>query len=253
MDKPSSVISLENVNVTIAGRSILSDIKLKIGQGELVTLVGPNGAGKSTLLKVLTRIQSFSKGHVQILNHQVSSAMKRKEIRQLRSEVAQVFQGLHLVPRLTVLENVLIGRLSLNKSFKTWARVFNQDDHAAATRAMQSVGISHHAGHRVDKLSGGERQKVAIARALAQDTKVLLADEPTSNLDPQAAIEIAQLLRRLVTENNLTIVMVIHDLSLLPALNGRIVGLKAGRILFDQKSDHLVIAEVENIYRSEIR
>jgi phosphonate transport system ATP-binding protein len=251
MSQQTSIIQLDDVQVNIGERCILNNISLKIGQAELVTLVGPNGAGKSTLLKVLTRIQGFSKGQVQILNHDVHASMKRKDIRELRSEVAQVFQGLHLVPRLTVLENVLIGRLSLNRSFKTWARIFNQQDHAAALNAMITVGISHHADHRVDRLSGGERQKVAIARALAQNTKLLLADEPTSNLDPQAAVEIAQLLRRLVSENNITIVTVIHDLSLLSALNGRVVGLKAGHILFDQKSDHLVLSEVEKIYRSE--
>ncbi len=251
METNNAIIQLSRVHVKISERSILSDINLNIGPGELVTLVGPNGAGKSTLLKVLTRMQIFSEGSVQILDRKVDASMKRKEIRDLRSKVAQVFQGLHLVPRLNVLENVLIGRLSLNRSFKTWARIFNDDDHASAWQALQTVGISHHAESRVDRLSGGERQKVAIARALAQDTRLLLADEPTSNLDPQAAHEIAQILRRLVSENKITIITVMHDLSLLPALNGRIIGLKSGCILFDEKNDQLQVKQIENIYRPE--
>ncbi len=251
MTYTNPIIQINDVHVQIQSKNLLNGVSVKINQGEFVTIVGPNGAGKSTLLKLMTGIQPVSAGAVEVLGHQVVRTMKRKEIRELRSQVGQVFQGLHLVPRLSVLENVLIGRLSLNKSFKTWARLFTKADHNAAIDAMKLVGVFHKADSRADSLSGGERQKVAIARALAQGTKLILADEPTSNLDPQAATEIAKLLQNLMKEKQITIVSVLHDLSLLTVLNGRVLGLKSGKLVFDHKSTALATRDIDRIYKTE--
>jgi phosphonate transport system ATP-binding protein len=251
MIHPKTVIQLSHVDVIIKSKKLLHDINLSIYEGELVTVVGPNGAGKSTLLKILTKIYSTSSGQLQVLNHAVHQKMKRFEIRELRSQVGQVFQGLHLVPRLTVLENVLIGRLSKNHSFKTWARVFNSDDHRAAREAIDLVGIGDKKNERIDHLSGGEKQKVAIARALAQESKLILADEPTSNLDPQAALDIANLLVQLNIEKKITVVSVVHQLPLLKVLGGRVVGLKNAKIEFDSLVSRLNLSEIENIYHAE--
>jgi phosphonate transport system ATP-binding protein len=246
-----NVIQLSHVDVMIKSKKLLDDVSLSIGQGELVTLVGPNGAGKSTLLKTLTKIYSVSSGELHVLDHRLHQKMKRSEIRELRSQVGQVFQGLHLVPRLTVLENILIGRLSKNRSFKTWARIFNPDDHRAAQEAIALVGIGEKANERIDHLSGGEKQKVAIARALAQGSKLILADEPTSNLDPQAAVEIARLLVQLNEEQKITVISVVHHLPLLKVLGGRVIGLKNTKIEFDSLASQLNLNEIENIYHLE--
>ena len=243
--KTQPIISLHDASVQIDGKNLLKNLSLQISNGELVTIVGPNGAGKSPLMKILTRIQPVTSGRIEVLGRPVTAALKRRDIRDLRSQIGQVFQGLHSVPRLTVLENVLIGRLSLNRSFKTWARIFSEEDYRVANAAMDRVGISHKAKTRVDRLSGGERQKVAIARALAQETRLLLADEPTSNLDPKASLEIAQLLRDLIQEKTITIVTVIHDLALLPVLGGRVIGLRDGQLQFDQLISQSNLKEFE--------
>lgn len=252
MNAKHALISLKNVEVKIGAKILLKNINVEIEHGELVSLVGSNGAGKSTFLKILTGIMPTTQGTVQVFEHHLHSGMKKKEIKQLRSQVGQVFQGLHLVPRLTALENILIGRLSKNKSFKTWARQFNQEDHRVAAEAMELVGIASKSDERVDRLSGGERQKVAIARALAQESSLLLADEPTSNLDPLAAAEIAKLLQFLVREKKMTIVTVIHDLSLLNYLGGRVIGLKNSAVKFDTQMSTLSIPEIEKIYATEV-
>lgn len=251
--KNSAIISIQKATVEISGKQLLNDLSVEILPGELVAVVGPNGAGKSSLMKILTRILPVTSGTVEVLGRPVTPTLKRKEIRELRSQVGQVFQGLHSVPRLTVLENVLIGRLSLNRSFKTWARIFSDKDYKVANLAMDRVGISHKAEIRVDRLSGGERQKVAIARALAQETKLILADEPTSNLDPKASLEIAQLLRDLVKEKTITIVTVVHDLALLPVLGERVIGLRNGQLQFDQMISQSNLKEIEKIYQPEAR
>lgn len=252
MTSYKNIISLKNVEVKISSKILLQDINVEIAQGELVSLVGSNGAGKSTFLKILTGILPATSGSVQVFEHHLHSGIKKKELKQLRSQVGQVFQGLHLVPRLTALENILIGRLSKNKSFKTWARLFNKEDHRIAAEAMDLVGITLKSAERVDRLSGGERQKVAIARALAQESYLLLADEPTSNLDPLAAVEIAKLLHYLVREKKMTIVTVIHDLNLLNYLGGRVIGLKKTRMNFDYQMATVSIPEIEKIYSSEV-
>lgn len=231
MSEPA--VRLQQVTVRIGARRILDGIDLRVEQGERIALVGPNGAGKSTLLKLMTGIMQASDGRVEVLGRVIDKHLAGRELRSLRTDVGQVFQGLHLVQRLSTLENVLLGALARNPSWRSWARLFPGAEIARAEAALQAVGLPGKSSVRADQLSGGERQKTAIARLLMQAPRLVLADEPTAALDPLAAAEIARVLSSLGTQHGMTLVSVVHDPGLLPALAERVIGLRHGRIAFD--------------------
>lgn len=251
MSANASTVRCENVGVTIAGRPILESVSWSAHPGEVLSIVGHNGAGKTTLLKIITGTLRPTQGKIEVLSRDVPS-LSRRQLRDLRSQVGQVFQGLHLVPRLTAMENVLIGRLSKNRSLWTLARIFNARDREVAIEAMRTANILPLAETRVDKLSGGERQKVAMARALAQEAPVILADEPTANLDPRASREFAELLYRLATERKLTVIAVIHSLELLPILKGRVLGLRRGKVAFCAEQSKVSTDFIQSLYIDDI-
>jgi phosphonate transport system ATP-binding protein len=208
--------------------------RLDIAQGERVAIVGHNGAGKSTLLRLLSGFMPPAYGQLSVLGRELGQPLATSELRALRLEVGQVLQGLHLVGRLTALENVLIGSLGRVTGWRSWTRCFPANEVARATEALQAVGLLARAETRADKLSGGERQKVAIARLLLQGPRLILADEPTAALDPAAAAEVCQLLVNAAA--GATLISVVHNpalLPLLPLLADRVIGLKQGRIAFD--------------------
>ena len=249
MNASDAVIRLEALNVVAGGRSLLADVTLLVQAKERIAVIGANGAGKTTLLKTLTGMMLPSSGSVEVLGRQLSGAVAPLELRQLRSRIGQVFQGLHLVGRLSALENVLIGALGRSQSIWTCARLFPADERDRAQAALEAVGMGHVAAFRVDRLSGGERQKVAVARALNQNPDLILADEPTANLDPIAAGEVADLLTRIAEERKVTLITVAHTLSLLPNLAERIVGLKSGRIVFDEAIDAIDQSQMQQLYK----
>jgi phosphonate transport system ATP-binding protein len=222
---------LNGLICTAAGRSLLQIERLDIAQGERVAIVGHNGAGKSTLLRLLSGFMPPAYGQLSVLGRELGQPLATSELRALRLEVGQVLQGLHLVGRLTALENVLIGSLGRVTGWRSWTRCFPAIEVARATEALQAVGLLARAETRADKLSGGERQKVAIARLLLQGPRLILADEPTAALDPAAAAEVCQLLVNAAA--GATLISVVHNPALLPLLADRVIGLKQGRIAFD--------------------
>lgn len=233
------VIRVQGLSVVAGRRRILEDVSFSIGAGERVVIVGPNGAGKSSLLKTLSGITPPAAGTVNVLGQRLHGGVSRARLHALRAAVGQVFQGLHLVGRLTVQENVLIGGLARNRSPLTWARVYPRSERELAGEALAAVNMASFASIRADRLSGGERQKVAIARALMQQPRLLLADEPTASLDPFAAQDIADLLGNIALARGLTLITVVHTLSLLPRLGERVIGLKAGRVCFDLRTQEI--------------
>ncbi len=244
MNSSDAAIRLEALNVIAGDRSLLADVTLLVRPKERIAVIGANGAGKTTLLKTLTGMMLPASGSVEVLGKPIS--------RQIAPVgVGQVFQGLHLVGRLSALENVLVGALGRSQSILTCARLFPSHERAHAQAALEAVGMGHLAQLRVDRLSGGERQKVAVARALNQDPELILADEPTANLDPIAAGEIADLLARIAEERKVTLITVAHTLSLLPNLAQRIVGLKSGRIVFDQSIDAIDESQLQQLYKGD--
>jgi phosphonate transport system ATP-binding protein len=241
-----NAISLRKVCCIADGRALLDVDALDIRQGERIAIVGHNGAGKSTLLRLLTGFMPAAHGTVEVLGRPLAEPTPG-ELRALRREVGQIHQGLHLVSRLTALENVLIGSLGRVVGWRSWARCFPTAEIARAEAALHAVGLLARANTRADKLSGGERQKVAIARLLVQQPKLILADEPTAALDPAAAGEVCHLLVQAAA--GATLLTIVHNPSLLPLLAERVIGLKAGRIAFDLPLAAVDDRKLGNLYR----
>lgn len=234
VDRPDALIDLQQLSCVVGGRSLLAVDALRIAPGERVAILGHNGAGKSTLLKVLSGFLAPRQGRVEVLGHRLAPPPPDVDLRRLRQDIGQVMQGLHLVPRLSALDNVLIGclgRLDGIAGWRSWARLFPAEEIARAETALCDAGLLARANTRADQLSGGERQKVAIARMLLQRPRLILADEPTAALDPAAAAEVCQLLAR--AARGATLISVVHNPALLPLLADRAIGLKNGRIVFD--------------------
>ena len=245
-------VLLEDVRCEAAGRTILQIERLEIRVGERVALIGPNGAGKTTLLRLLSGFRRPATGGcVEVLQRNLEPGMRASELRALRTCIAQVFQGLHLVQRLNVLENVLIGGLGNSRHWRdiarSWIRRYGPAKTLQAINALSSVGMHSMANSRVDRLSGGERQKVAIARMLMQQPKLILADEPTANLDPRSAIEIGALLGRCA--GSATMISVVHNAALLPMLAGRVIGLQRGKMIFDCPTAEVDQSKLDLLYR----
>lgn len=241
-----TAIELRNVAWTAGGRRLLHVEQLRIAAGERVAIVGANGAGKSTLLRLLAGFTLPASGDIEVLGRRLP--LCGAALRSLRTEVGQVLQGLHLVQRLTALDNVLIGALGRIAGWRGWARWHTTDDIAEAMAALERVGLAAHAAARVDRLSGGERQKVAIARLLMQRPRLILADEPTAALDPRAAEEICKLLA--AAAQGATLVAVVHSPALLPRLAERVIGIREGRIAFDLPLAHVGPEDLAALYRN---
>lgn len=225
------VVLLEGVRCPTGGPMSLQIERLEIQAGERVAVIGHNGAGKSTLLRLISGFVRPSAGRVFVLDRSLHAPLAAHGMRALRREVGQIMQDLHPVERLSVLENVLIGCLGRTRGWRGWTRCYPPGEIEAAKTALSSVGLLIRAGTRADALSGGERQKVALARLLMQRPRLILADEPTAALDPVASREVCQLL--VAASAGATLVSVVHNPALLPRLANRVIGMKHGGIDFD--------------------
>lgn len=246
MSTLNTAISLRDVRVQAGQKVLLHVDALSILAGEKVAILGRNGAGKSTLLRCLNGFTTPSQGTVQVVGQQVYPVLAERQLRAVRAQVGQVLQGLHLVPRLSALENVLIGGLARMPKLRSWLRVHTAAEMELARAALQAVGVLHLAAKRADELSGGERQKVAIARMLMQQPSVVLADEPTAALDPTAADEVCKLLVQ--ASKHATLVTVVHNTALVPLLANRVIGLKQGRVVIDCAASELVQQQLDALY-----
>lgn len=243
----SSCVSLQGLLCCVEGRAILDIPSLTLQHGERVAIVGHNGAGKSTLFRVLTGFMRPSHGRVQVLDWALEQPLPAIDLRMLRQNVGQVLQGLHLVGRLSALDNALIGALGRVRGWRGWTRCYPAHEVDRALSAMQDVGMLARSQARADQLSGGERQKVAIARLLMQRPRLILADEPTAALDPAAAAEVCQLLVR--AAQGATLVTIVHNPALLPVLAQRVIGLRQGRIAFDLPVGEVGDRQLIELYR----
>lgn len=240
-------VSFRQVRCVANGRVLLDIDALDILHGERVVIVGPNGAGKSTLLRLLTGFMPTAGGTVDVLGRNPAGKASNHELLALRREVGHIHQGLHLVGRLSALENVLIGSLGRVNGWRSWVRRFPAAEITRAEAALQAVGLPNRASARADTLSGGERQKVAIARLLVQQAKLILADEPTAALDPAAAAEVCRLLVQ--AAHGAALIAVVHNPALLPLIAERVIGLKQGRVAFDLPVEAVDSATLSNLYR----
>ena len=247
----SKMLVLDGLTKQYGARDLaLKDVSLTIGAGELVGLIGPSGAGKSTLIRCINRLVEPSSGRIMLddvnLVDLSSSALRRQ-----RRRIGMIFQEYALVERLTVMENVLSGRLGYVSFWRSYLRKFPAADVKNAYALLDRVGLIDHADKRADALSGGQRQRVGIARALAQEPDLLLVDEPTASLDPKTSRQIMRLITEVCLERQLPAIVNIHDVPLAKQFMKRIIGLRAGEVVFDGSPDQLNDDVLTTIYGAE--
>ncbi|MFN3994749.1 MAG: phosphonate ABC transporter ATP-binding protein [Tabrizicola flagellatus] len=244
---------LEIANLTKTyktGDKALSDVSFSVPKGQVVGLIGPSGAGKSTLIRCINRLVEPTSGTI-TLSGQPITGLGSGELRRMRRRIGMIFQEYALVERLTVMENVLSGRLGYVGFWTSLTRRYGPDDIRRAYRLLDRVGLMEHADKRADALSGGQRQRVGIARALAQEPELLLVDEPTASLDPKTSRQIMRLLIEICDEAGLPAIVNIHDVPLAQQFVARIIGLRAGRVVFDGTPDKLTHEALTAIYGAE--
>lgn len=232
------------------GYDALKSISFTVEPGQIIALIGPSGAGKSTLIRCINRLVEPTSGKVQWGDVDLVS-LNSGQLRRARRKIGMIFQEFALVDRLSVMENVLSGRLGYVNFWQSLTRRFPQKDIDEAFRLLDRVGLSEFVDKRADKLSGGQRQRVGIARALMQDPDLLLVDEPTASLDPKTSRQIMRLIGELCRERKLTAIINIHDVPLAKMFAERIIGLKDGALVFDGPPDQLAGEVLTRIYGEE--
>ena len=247
----AALLSIERLTkVYPGGQRALEDVSFTIGRAEVIAIIGSSGAGKSTLIRCINRLVEPTSGRIRLGASDIVG-VSRGELRRLRRRIAMIFQEFNLVERLTVMENVLSGRLGSVGFFASLLRRFSPRDISNAFALLDRVGLAGYHNTRADALSGGQRQRVGIARALMQDPDLLLVDEPTASLDPKTARQIMRLIRELAVERSRPALVNIHDVALAQAFADRVIGLKSGRIAFDGPPAALTAATLTEIYGAE--
>jgi len=232
------------------GDKALSDVTLSVPKGQVVALIGPSGAGKSTLIRCVNRLVEPTSGSATLDNINITT-LGSGGLRKMRRRMGMIFQEYALVERLTVMENVLSGRLGYVGFWRSFLRKFPQSDVDEAYRLLDRVGLLEMADKRADELSGGQRQRVGICRALIQDPALLLVDEPTASLDPKTSRQIMRLICELCEERGLAAIINIHDVALAQMFVERVIGLETGKVVFDGGPNDLTPEVLTQIYGEE--
>jgi phosphonate transport system ATP-binding protein len=232
------------------GDRALRGVDLEVPSGQVLALIGPSGAGKSTLIRCINRLVEPTAGEI-LFRGQDLAKLSGLALRQARRRIGMVFQEYNLVERLTVMENLLCGRLGYVPVWRAWLRLFPQTDINRAFSLLDAVGLSDYATRRADALSGGQRQRVGIARAIMQDPELILADEPTSSLDPKTSVEIMGILAQLAGERDIPVVVNIHNVDLARRFATRMIGMSGGEIVYDGPPQGLQEAHLKRIYGGE--
>ncbi len=254
-----TILEIKDLHKTYGAKTqVLRGINFQIEQGEFVCIIGLSGAGKSTLLRCVNRLIEASSGAV-LVPRALSGVsadgakvdvlkLNAEELRLLRRKVGMVFQQFNIVKRLSVIENVLSGGLGYQPGLRSVLRIFSRDEKRRALTNLERVGLLDHAYKRADQLSGGEQQRVAIARTLMQQPAIILADEPVASLDPRLSRVVLDILKRVCGEDGITALVSLHALELTREYADRIIGLKQGQIFFDGRPRDLTDAIVDSVY-----
>lgn len=248
-----SLLKVEGLGKSyITDKKILKDINFEIKAGEFVSIIGPSGAGKSSMLRCINRMVEFNEGKIIFNNHDVGS-LKRSGLRKLRTNIGMVFQHYNLVPRLTVIENVLHGRFGYKTTLQGLLGRYTEKEKEDAFYLLEKLGIHEHAYKRCDQLSGGQQQRVGICRALIQKPKLILCDEPIASLDPNSSKIIMDLLRSISTEMGITCLVNLHQVEVAQHYSDRIIGLNNGEVVFDGKGSELSNEQINKIYGTKTK
>lgn len=248
-----AILSVEDLKVrySASGPQILKGVSFEVEADDFFAIIGPSGAGKSTLIRCINRLVEPTAGTITLYGESVLS-LGKSELRRVRRDIGMIFQEFNLVNRMSVMDNVLSGRLGYIGNFKALFRLFSREDISRALSVLDRVGLSDHVDKRADELSGGQRQRVGIARALMQDPKLLLLDEPTSSLDPKISREVMALIMEIAREYKVPVLCNIHDVQLAMEFCNKIIGLQDGVKMFDGPTSEMNEDRLNDIYAMEV-
>jgi phosphonate transport system ATP-binding protein len=248
---PRPVLQVVNLRAGYGDKEILKDVSFTLAENDFFAIIGPSGAGKSTLIRCVNRLVDPRGGQI-VFNGRDLVQAAAGELRSIRRNIGMIFQEFNLIERMSVMDNVLSGRLGYMGTFRSLLRLYSKEDIRQALILLDRVGLAEHVDKRVDRLSGGQRQRVGIARALIQNPKMLLVDEPTSALDPKIAREVMGLIREMARERQIPVLCNIHDVDLACAFCTRVIGLQDGVKRFEGPPDKLDKQALHDIYAMEV-
>ena len=249
-EDPGALVIRRLVKEYRPGQPVLRGIDLVVPSTGLTAIIGPSGTGKSTLIRCVNRLVQPTSGEILFRGEDLTK-LSGAALRRARRRIGMVFQEYNLVERLSVMENLLCGRLGYVPAWRAWLRRFPEPDIARAFALLDAVGLPGFATRRADALSGGQRQRVGIARAIMQEPEIILADEPTSSLDPKSSVEIMEILSRLAAERGVPVVVNIHNVALARRFASRIVGMSGGHVVYDGPPEGLGEGDLRGIYGGE--
>lgn len=246
-----SLLELKNITKYYSGTiPALSDVSFSASEGEFISVIGSSGSGKSTLLRCINRMIEINSGEI-YFDGTNSSKLPKRKLRIVRTKIGMIFQHYNLVERLTVFENVLHGRLGYKSTMAGILGKYTKEEKDQALKIISILGLNEQINKRCDQLSGGQKQRVGIARALIQNPKLILCDEPIASLDPSTSKIIMDYLRNIAKDMGITIIVSLHQVDVAIKYSDRIIGVNKGTILFDGKPDELTSERISEIYNSD--
>lgn len=245
------LLSVKNISKKYNNGTVaLKNVSIDVEKGEFISIIGPSGSGKSTLLRSINKMIDISDGSILFENKNIEN-LKKREIELVRREIGMIFQNYNLVERLTVIENVLHGRLGYKSVIAGILGIYSAEEKKDAFSFLEKVNMTNYAYRKCNELSGGQKQRVGIARAIMQKPKLLLCDEPIASLDPKTAENVMDYLKKIVSELKITCIVNLHQVDIAKKYSDRIIALNKGEKIFDDKTEKLTDDMIEFIYKDE--